>query len=131
MNHGIGAPVTLYGIKNCDQIKKARRWLETHHVEYHFHDYRTDAVPPLLADWLKAVGVKTLVNRQSSSWRALNAAQKSAVEAGDTSSNQAAILALLRTTPTLIKRPLLTQGATILVGFDEATWSTRINSRDA
>ena len=62
--------VTLYGIPNCDTVKKARRWLDQHGIEYRFHDFRADGLDGQEVDrWLAALGWETLVNRSSTSWR--------------------------------------------------------------
>lgn len=118
--------IRLYGIKNCDQIKKARRWLDDQQVGYHFHDYRVDGVPQAVADWLAEAGAQVLINRQSSSWRGLSDDEKAAVSAGETDT----ILSLLHATPTLIKRPLLVVGKQLTIGFDAAHWHHLIHSRE-
>lgn len=112
----------LYGIKNCDKIKKAKGWLEAHQVEYHFHDYRQDGLPSEVADWLARLGWQQLINRRSTSWRQLSEAERDCFSAADPSD----ALALLEATPTLIKRPLLVTGKQILVGFDNDSWRQQL-----
>ncbi len=108
--------IILYGIKNCDTVKKARRWLEQQGLEYHFHDLREDGITPQQArDWLAELGWETLVNKRSTSWKALPAATREAMD------NTAALAAILEH-PTLIKRPLLDIGHERHCGFSAKTW---------
>lgn len=102
----------LYGIKNCDSVKKARQWLEERGVEYHFHDFRGDGLSKdQLQLWLQRVGSETLINNRSATWKQLNEHdQKLAM--GEMAS------AVVLANPTLIKRPVLEFGDHILVGFD-------------
>lgn len=103
--------ITLYGIKNCDTVKKARTWLEQHDVKYRFHDLRSDGLDePTLQGWIKAVGWETLLNTRSTTWRQLPDASKRVASASQA-------LPLLIAHPTLIKRPVLQHGKTVLVGF--------------
>ena len=112
--------ITLYGIKNCDQVRKARRWLDERQVEYHFHDWRADGVPDTLSQWLNQLGWQALVNRSSTSWRALP--EDVRTHFGDQAQ------ARLIETPTLIKRPLLTTHDALLVGFDAERWQAQLDS---
>lgn len=102
---------TLYGIPNCDSVRKARSWLAAHQIDYHFVDFK-DAPPKIatLNHWLEALGTTQLVNRRSTTYRQLTEANKTALEAGDVS-------AILAAHPTLIKRPVLDWGGAISVGF--------------
>ena len=71
--HGSTAVITLYGIKNCDTVKKARKWLDSHGIEYRFHDFRDDGLDQdAVATWIKELGWQNLVNRNSPSWRSLD-----------------------------------------------------------
>ena len=111
-----GGLITLYGIKNCDTVKKARKWLDAHAVEYRFHDFRADGLErDAVAGWLEELGWQNLVNRRSSSWKALD---ESARESMDDDSALPAILAQ----PTLIKRPLLDTGHERFAGFSAASY---------
>lgn len=110
---------TLYGIPNCDQIKKAKQWLEQHHIDYHFHDYRKDGLPTDLNQWLEQSGWQTIVNRRSTSWKAIPESERNNM-------NNASALKHISASPTLVKRPLLTTGSTILVGFDQAKWQATL-----
>ncbi len=103
--------ITLYGIKNCDTVKKARKWLEQNKVDYTFHDFREDGMGSVpLADWLGEFGWEQVLNRRSTSWRELSDAQKNGLD-------NASAEALANTTPTLIKRPVMTRGSDTLFGF--------------
>lgn len=112
-------PVTLYGIPNCDTVKKARAFLTEHGVEYQFHDYKKQGVPvPQLDHWLKGAGWEKLVNRQGTAWRKLDEDVRAGV--ADTASARAVLLA----NPSVIKRPVVEwAGQATTVGFDPAAWS--------
>jgi arsenate reductase (glutaredoxin) len=111
-------PVKLYGITNCDTVKKARAWLTARGVQHEFHDYKKQGISPdVLAAWAATVGFDALLNRKGTTWRGLDtAAQASAVDA-------ASALALMAQHTSLIKRPVVEHGALLLVGFDAAVWS--------
>ena len=100
--------LTLYGIKNCDTVKKARRWLDNQGVDYQFHDFRQDGLDKKLLDsWLKQLGWEAIVNKRSTTWRNLSDKEK------DISSNAQAAKLLLAN-PTLIKRPVIQNSKTSL-----------------
>ncbi|MDO4905838.1 MAG: ArsC family reductase [Lautropia sp.] len=108
--------VTVYGIQNCDQIKRTRQWLTDHGIEHHFHDYRRDGLDPdRLEGWVADQGVDFLLNRRGTTWRGFSDAQKRAA------SDTAAAVALMLTQPALIKRPIIevtkAGRTTLLVGF--------------
>jgi arsenate reductase (glutaredoxin) len=104
-------PVTIYGIKNCDTIKKARKWLDEHHIPYVFHDYRTDGIDRArLKAWIEATGWRTVLNQSSTTFRALPDAAKEGL-------TKAKAIALMLEQPSMIKRPVLEHGGEILVGF--------------
>jgi arsenate reductase len=104
----------LYGIKNCDTVKKARRWLDDHGVAYRFHDFRADGLDEKqLARWTKQLGWETLLNRRGTAWRTLPEAQREKVV--DAATAAAAMLAH----PALIKRPVLEINGTLRVGFTD------------
>jgi arsenate reductase (glutaredoxin) len=118
--------ITLYGIPNCDTVKKARAWLTAQGVDYQFHDFKKQGVPPeRLNAWINAVGWEKLLNRQGTTWRKLDAAtQATAVDA-----ESAAKLLILN--ESLIKRPVvewadIASKTDISVGFDENAWSKRL-----
>ena len=104
--------VTIYGIKNCDAMQKAMRWLEEHGVDYRFHDYRKDGLDSAtLKAWEQELGWETLLNRRGQSWRKLPDATRVNID-------RSSALRAMEETPTLIKRPLLDLGKRRLVGFD-------------
>ncbi len=105
--------LTLYGIKNCDTVKKARRWLEDHGVEYQFHDFRQDGLDKKeLTGWLEQLGWEAIVNKRSTTWRNLSDKDKAI------STNQQASKILLAN-PTLIKRPVVQSKNKLFVGYKE------------
>ncbi|WP_370981515.1 arsenate reductase [Agaribacterium sp. ZY112] len=109
---------TLYGIPNCDTVKKARNWLEQQGIEYRFHDLRKDGISQNdIQVWLEALGPSTLVNKRSTTWKQLSEQEKLAAM-----SDKAAHL--LETHPTLIKRPVLSSTAGLHVGFKADTYNT-------
>ncbi|MDT4288995.1 ArsC family reductase [Methylomonas sp. MO1] len=110
--------IVVYGIKNCDSVKKARTWLEARHIAYRFHDYRVDGLEAaLLQSFVDALGVDAVLNQRSTSWRQLDDAQKS-----DLTPNKA--VQLMLAVPTLIKRPILDDGQQLIVGFNPDQYPT-------
>lgn len=108
----------MYGIPNCDTIKKARKLLEQHQLDYEFHDYKQLGIDtPTIQSWLETVDLATLVNKRSTTWRQLTDDQKS-----DLLDN--ANLQILSEHPTLIKRPVLVKDKSILVGFKAADYES-------
>ena len=113
--------IILYGIPNCDTVKKARTWLDENGVEYQFHDFKKQGVPPeQLQRWAQAAGWETLLNRKGTTWRKLDAA----AQAG--AADSAGAQALMRANPSVIKRPVVDWGQGITVGFDAAGWAARV-----
>jgi len=109
---------TLYGIRNCDTVRKARKWLVAHDVDCAFHDLRADGLDPALLDrWLAAVGDQVLVNRRGRTWRQLPAETRESADAD-------ALRTLLLEHPTLIKRPVVDTGNEVVVGFDTGRYAT-------
>ncbi|WLI75849.1 ArsC family reductase [Kosakonia sp. H02] len=115
--------ITMYGIKNCDTIKKARRWLEAQQVDYRFHDYRVDGVDAqLLRTFIDELGWEALLNTRGTTWRKLDEARRERITDAD------AALALMLEMPAIIKRPLLcAPGKPMLLGFNESSYGTFIN----
>ena len=111
--------ITIYGIPNCDTVKRARAWLTDHALEHRFHDFRKDGVPAARLDaWLAAAGWERLVNRQGTTWRKLDDAAKAAVI------DAATARTLLLAQPSVIKRPVVEWAdGRISVGFDAAAWA--------
>src|SRR6186997_707282 len=101
----------LYGIKNCDTMKKARTWLEKHDVEYAFHDYKVDGIDKTkLQEWIAVVGWEKLMNRAGTTFRKLPDAAKQDID-------EKRAIALMLDQPSMIKRPVLERGRKLLVGF--------------
>ena len=114
--------VTLYGIPNCDTVKKARAWLQEQQVEVRFRDFKKQGVPGTQLDrWLAAVGWEKLLNRQGTTWRKLDEATQAAV--ADAGSARSLMLAQA----SVIKRPVVewSTGA-VTVGFDATDWQARL-----
>lgn len=108
--------ITLYGIKNCDSVKKARKWLDDHAIDYHFHDLRQEGVDVVqVQTWIEELGWETVVNRRSTTWKELDA------KARDTMDSDSALAAIMAH-PTLIKRPLLDTGHERHCGFKAETY---------
>jgi arsenate reductase len=104
--------ITIYGIRNCDTMKKAVAWLDGQGIPYRFHDYRKDGIDRArLSQWCAHVGWEGLVNRRGTTWRRLAPAQQAVA-------TQAAAIGLMLENPSLIKRPVVERGARLLVGFD-------------
>ena len=116
--------ITVYGIPNCDTVKKARAWLASEGVAYVFHDFKKQGVPELpLEQWLAQVGWEKLVNRKGNTWRGLDAAVQSSVN------DAASARRVMLDNPSVIKRPVVewTANATT-VGFDPSAWSALARS---
>ena len=113
--------ITVYGIKNCDTVKKARKWLDARNIEYSFHDFREDGLlREQVQAWLDELGWETLVNKRSTSWKALDETERNSMDAGS------ALEAILEQ-PTLIKRPLLDTGHECHCGFSAANYGSIFN----
>ena len=105
--------VTLFGIPNCDTVKKARRWLEQHHILYTFHDFRQDGLDSdMLQRWMKKVNWTVLLNQRSRTWRELHDSDKQNLSADKA-------MKLMLKNPSIIKRPVLITKNDIAVGFDD------------
>ena len=105
------AEPTLYGIRNCDTVKKARAWLDQRGVEYRFHDYKAAGLQMAkLRHWCDELGWETLLNRSGTTFRKLDPAHRNSL-------NEKSAVALMLAQPTLIKRPVLETGGRIVVGF--------------
>ncbi|WP_441277537.1 ArsC family reductase [Tardiphaga sp. 172_B4_N1_3] len=103
--------ITIYGIKNCDTMKKARVWLDSHGVAYSFHDYKAEGIDKArLQRWAKEVGWETLLNRAGTTFRKLDDAAKEDL-------NESKAIALMLEQPSMIKRPVLDLGGKLVVGF--------------
>ena len=103
--------ITVYGIKNCDTVKKARKWLESNTLDYQFSDFRADGLDAAdLDQWLAARGWETLLNKRSTTWKNLPEQSRQNID-------QSAAKKLMLENPTLIKRPVTVANGEVLVGF--------------
>jgi arsenate reductase len=112
--------IVIYGIKNCDTMKKARTWLDDHGIAYRFHDYKTEGVErERLVRWAKEVGWEALINRAGTTFRKLDDADKEKL--GETKA-----IALMLAQPSMIKRPVLDLGGRLLVGFKPEIYAKEV-----
>lgn len=112
--------IAVYGIPNCDTVKKARTWLDANGVAYAFHDYKKEGADPArLAKWADAVGWEPLLNRAGTTFRKLAEADKADIDA-------AKALALMAAHPSLIKRPVVEYRGGLLVGFKPDQWAAAL-----
>src|SRR5215469_3406125 len=118
---GVVMPITIYGIKNCDTMKKARAWLDRRSVEYAFHDYKTAGIERAqLEEWVQKLGWETLLNRAGTTFRKLPDKDKNWLDAKKA-------IALMLAQPSMIKRPVLDLGGgKLLVGFAPETYSAAV-----
>jgi len=114
--------IQLYGIPNCDTVKKARDWLSTQGIAYDFHDYKKEGVPlDLLPGWLKALGRDTLINKKGPTWRKLDPSLQASVV------DDASAIALMQAHSSVIKRPAVVWGdGTVTVGFAAEAWAAKL-----
>jgi arsenate reductase (glutaredoxin) len=109
--------ITLYGIPNCDTVKKSRAWFDAAGKTYTFHDFKKQGVPEAaLRQWIKALGWEALVNRKGTTWRKLDAATQAAVTDAESA------ITLMLANASVIKRPVVTSGAKITVGYVPEQW---------
>lgn len=109
--------ITLYGIPNCDTIKKSRKWLKDNDIDYEFHDYKKHGVPEKeLKVWVKKLGWEIFLNKRGTTWRKLDEQVKNSVD-------EASAIQIMLGNPSIIKRPVLVKGSDILVGFKESEYS--------
>ncbi len=110
--------ITVYGIPNCDTVKRARNWLTTQGVEHQFHDFKKQGVPAqLLQQWQTALGWEALLNTKGTTWRKLPPDVQSTV------TDAASAQALLLSHPSAVKRPVVAWPSQITVGFDPDLWA--------
>lgn len=111
---------TLYGIPNCDTVKRARVWLRERSVGHHFHDYKKAGVPEAtLRSWVARLGWEVLLNRAGTTFRKLPDVDRIGLDADRA-------IALMLAYPSTIKRPVLEQGDTLLMGFDPDAWAAAL-----
>jgi len=107
--------IILYGLKNCDTCRKARKWLAANHMAYRFHDIRADGLTRQRIDrWVAQLGWQAVLNRRSTTWRGIPEAERADLDA-------AGAAALMARHPTLVKRPVMETGDSTLIGFSEDT----------
>ncbi|MDP3759644.1 MAG: ArsC family reductase [Ramlibacter sp.] len=110
--------VILYGIPNCDTVKKARAWLGEHEIAHEFHDFKKQGVPlPHLDAWIAQLGWEKLVNRKGTRWRRLDPATQASVN------DAASARTLMLAQPSVIKRPVVEWGGRTTIGFDADAWA--------
>ena len=110
---------TLYGIKNCDTVKKARKWLEANNIAYQFHDFRADGLSAdKVEDWISKCDFSVLVNKRGTTYRQLTDEVKATL-APDNATQ------MLVESPTLLKRPILELGTDVVIGFKEQDYQQR------
>ena len=118
----MAGPVTIFGIKNCDTMKKARAWLDQHGVAYAFHDYKAAGIDrPRLEAWSREVGWETLLNRAGTTFRALPDEDKDGL-------TEKKAIALMMAQPAMIKRPVLDLGGKLLVGFKPDSYARDVKT---
>jgi arsenate reductase len=126
--------ITLYGIPNCDTVKKARVWLQEHHGDFVFHDFKKNGLTrSTVENWLTQIGLDLLINRKGTTWRALTDEQKASA------TDQESAIGLILASPSLVKRPVLqisngdNAGSSmpqhISVGFSVAQYQSIFNSK--
>jgi Spx/MgsR family transcriptional regulator len=112
--------ITLYGIPNCDTVKKARSWLVAKEIAYTFHDYKKQGADPArLLGWIAAAGLDQVVNRAGTTFRKLSAEDQAALGGDDAA-------AVLAANTSVIKRPIVEYPGGLLVGFKEAEWAAKL-----
>jgi arsenate reductase len=115
----------VYGIKNCDTVRKARKWLDEAGLAYEFHDFRKDGLEPeLIERWQAIIGWEPLLNRRGTTWRKLPEAVRDNIRADSA-------LQVMLDNPAVIKRPVVEVGGDILVGFDADDWSQTLTPNQA
>jgi Spx/MgsR family transcriptional regulator len=110
--------IVLYGIPNCDTVRKARAWLAGQSLAHRFHDFKKEGVPAdRLDEWIGQVGWERLLNRKGTAWRKLDASMQ------DSAHDAAGAKALMLAHPSVIKRPVVEWSGKTTVGFDDAQWA--------
>lgn len=114
---------TLFGIKNCDTVKKARRWLDDQGIKHRFHDFRIDGLEiSKIQEWLSEISQDKLINKRSTTWKSLSDSEKQ--QLGSSVANNEKALELIIKNPTLIKRPVLETSGQVHVGFKPDDYQT-------
>ena len=111
----------IYGISNCDTVKKAKAWLDSQNIDYRFHDFRKDGIDSdIINGWLKTISWDKILNKRSTTWRTLDSSIQQAV-------NETNVVDLMVKNPTLIKRPVVDVNDIITVGFNSDTYQGIFN----
>ncbi|HEY8401473.1 MAG TPA: ArsC family reductase [Cytophagaceae bacterium] len=112
----------VYGIKNCDTVKKSLNWLKGNNIAFDFHDYKSKGISESkLKEWCKQVGWESLVNQRGTTWRQLDESVKNAI------TNESSAIALMQEKTSVIKRPLIEKdGKVLLLGFDEKEYEDKL-----
>ena len=115
--------ITLYGIPNCDTVKKARTWLQDHGIDFTFHDFKKQGLTPeLVKAWLQDLDWTTLVNRKGTTWRNLPDERKASIVDADSA------MALMLENPSVIKRPVVQGAGLVTVGFSPAAFEEKFGA---
>lgn len=110
--------IKIYGISNCDSMKKARKWLDINKLDYEFHDYKKSGVPEKnLKQWVKIAGWETVLNKRGTTWRKLDDTIKNTID-------EPSSIEVMLDNPSTIKRPVLENGKQLLIGFNEDDYKT-------
>jgi len=110
--------IKIFGIPNCDTMKKARKWLDKNNLEVEFHDYKKSGVPlKNLQQWVKKAGWEVVLNKRGTTWRKLDDSIKNNID-------EASAIQVMLDNPSAIKRPVLESGKTLLIGFKEDEYKT-------
>ena len=111
----------IYGISNCDTVKKAKAWLDSQNIDYRFHDFRKDGIDSdIINGWLKTISWDKILNKRSTTWRTLDSSIQQAV-------NETNVVDLMVKNPTLIKRPVVDVNDIITIGFNSDTYQGIFN----
>ncbi len=117
--------VTLYGINNCDTVRKARRWLDENDIKYRFHDVRKDGLDAkMLQEWERQLGWEQLLNRRGTTWRKLPENVRDSID-------RSSALRIMLEQPSIIRRPLLDDGKQLRAGFSAADYSAVFRIKDS
>ncbi|EKF75100.1 arsC-like protein [Alcanivorax hongdengensis A-11-3] len=108
--------LTVFGIKNCDTMKKAMKWLDDNGIAYHFHDYKKEGVnTQALRQWIDTLGWETVINRRGTTWRKLDEALRDSMDADKA-------MQVAQDNPSIIKRPILQNDSILTAGFKADAW---------
>ena len=114
----------VYGIPNCNTVKKANDWLKSNEIDFEFHDYKKKGISKeKLQEWTKKIGWEKLVNKKGTTWRALGAEQQQTII------DESSAIELMLEKPSVIKRPVIELGKKVLVGYDEEDYNKSIKMK--